>query len=153
MTIGVAIAAHQVLTFRAYGLDEALLTGRLQSPLRVEGMTSGKSDRKSIATAPTMETPDRPNDHPSRPAWLAMSAATSAATATTRATRLLPSPLSTCVHSRKSSASTAAARPTHVASFRARTRMSPTVLSAVNTAPWKVNSVRVTSPPSSAYGL
>lgn len=31
--------------------------------------------------------------------------------------------------------------------------MSPTVLSAVNTAPWKVKSVSVTSPPRIEYGL
>src|SRR5687768_10575206 len=111
MTTGVAIAAHQVMIFRVYGLDEALVTVRFQSALSEDGMTFGKSVRKSIVTAATMVRPERANDQPSRPAWFATSAATRAATATTRATRLLPSPLSTCVHSRKSSAHTAVTRP------------------------------------------
>src|SRR3954467_4944022 len=100
------------MIFRVYGLDEALVTVRLQSASSEDGMTFGKSVRKSIATAATMVTPDRANDQPSRPAWLATRAATSAATATTSATRLLASPLSTCVQSRKSSASTAETTPT-----------------------------------------
>src|SRR3954451_21137618 len=101
MTTGVAIAAHHVMIFRGYGLDEALVTVRLQSSLSEDGMTFGKSVRNSIATAATMGTPDRANDPPPRPAWWATRAATSAPTATTSAPRLLPSPLSTCVHSRK----------------------------------------------------
>src|SRR3954470_2317287 len=103
------------MIFRVYGLDEALVTVRLQSALSEDGMTFGKSVRKSMATAATMVTPDSANDQPSRPAWLATKAVTSEATATTNATRLLASPLSTCVHSRKSRASAAATRPTRVA--------------------------------------
>ena len=75
------------------------------------------------------------------------------ATAATIATSDAPSPRSDCVHSKKASASNAVTSPTRSASFRARSRISPTVLSPTNTVPWKVNNDSVTRPPSSAYGL
>ncbi len=82
------MTAHQVMIFRVYGLDEALVTVRLQLSSSDDGMTFGKSVRNSIATAATMVTPENANAQPSRPAWLAARAATRAATATTSATRL-----------------------------------------------------------------
>src|SRR5882757_11166660 len=100
------------MIFRVYGLDEALVTVRLQAGLSEDGMTFGKSDRKSIATAATMVTPENANDQPSRPTWIAPSAATRATTATISTTRLLPSPLSTWVQIRKASANRAVTRPT-----------------------------------------
>src|SRR5690606_1113043 len=104
MTTGVATTASQVMIFRVYGLDEALVTVRLQAGSSVDGLPFGKRVRKSMATAATIVTPDSMNDQPSRPARLATRAAASEATATTRAIRLVPSPLRTWVHSRKPSA-------------------------------------------------
>src|SRR5258708_39847632 len=99
------------MIFRVYGLDDALVTVRLQSSLSEDGMTFGNSVRKSIATAATMVTPENMNAQPSRPALTATSAATSATTATISAASDPPSPLSTWVQSRKASANTAVIRP------------------------------------------
>src|SRR5882757_9310411 len=101
MTIGAAIPAHHVMIRRVYGVADALPTVRLQAGLSEDGITSGNSERKNIATMAAMVTPEKANDQPSRPARFAPSAAASAASATISAGRLRPSPLSTCVQIRK----------------------------------------------------
>src|SRR5690348_10265357 len=111
--------AHQVMILRVYGDDEALVTVRLQSALSEDGMTFGKSVRKSIATAATMVSPDSANAQPSRPVWATAMAATRATTATTNATRDFASPLSAWVQIRKTSARTAVTSPTPSESLRA----------------------------------
>lgn len=148
-----AIPAHQVMIFSVYGVDEALVTVRLQASSSEDGMTFGNSVRKSIATTAATVTPENANDQPSRPAAIVAIAATSATTAMIIASRLQPSPLSSCVQTRKPSPSTAVTIPSFSASLPARSRMSPTVLSPANTAPWKVKRASVTSPPRMAYGL
>lgn len=114
---GVAIPAHQVMIFSVYGVDEALVTVRLQASFSEDGMTFGKSVRKSMATTAATVIPENANDQPSRPAAIVATAATSATTAMIIASRLQPSPLSSWVQIRKPSASTAVTIPSFSASL------------------------------------
>ena len=90
---------------------------------------------------------------PSRPPYAAAMPPTSASAATTKRTAEPALPVWICAQTRKPTASIAATRPSLTDRARARCRMSPSVLSATNIAPWVRKRNSVTSPPSSPIGL
>jgi hypothetical protein len=108
---------------------------------------------KSAATASAIAAAVPRKAQPSRPKRFAASAATNAAAATTDSAIEPALARRTAVQTRNATATAAVKRPMRPANRFARTRMSPVVFRATNTAPCVTNNASVVNPARIAYGF
>src|ERR1700681_102920 len=154
MTSGAEVGATQVMIFSVYGVDDALWIVRLQSGFSVEGTRSGyivpNSRITSAATTLAVHAKAQPSPVRRHTSMTAVNCATTAIPTTMGVQLLLAN---RCVHSPNAATSAVSGSDNHVANRNASSRTGPSVLSAMNTAPWKPNSMTVVNPPSTVYAL
>src|SRR3954447_12942038 len=130
--MGTNTAAATVITFSAYDPDAAPETVRLYAALVLEIRTFGYRSANSELTVAAMAAADAVKAQPSRPARSRALAASTAAR---------PTALSTVSdHAAKPSDAAMATRQNRRPATRARSRTGPSVLSARNVAPCRMDS-------------
>src|SRR5690606_22066347 len=100
------------MTFRVYGLDEALATVSVPAGSSVDGSTFGKSAANSAATASPIAVAVPTNDQPSRRTRLKARPATRASAAATASPTVAGLKRRFSVQARNATASAAATTPT-----------------------------------------